>query len=376
MAYSKLATVLVTTAGVLVFNVSAIASQHQCTAGKLGATGKKAYKKASCHASAAGKGEAVDVDCLTKAEITFSAKFAIAEANPPCFVTGDEVSIEGKVDTFISDLETALRPVMTESSCASRKIRAAGKKAFKVLNCHRKAVNKGEVVDPSCVSDEDAAMILAFAAADGMGDCLTMGDIGTIEGIVDAFVDDIVTDVRPITPTNCTPRKLNETADKAGEKLHCYERAVHFNAVVEAGCLSDAEAKFSAGFASAEAQADCLAPTGDAAAIEAKVDAFIDDVATDLIPSLPVASGPSKCTERKLSNAGRKAEKKLRCYSVAYQQGLPLDAECLTNAEVNFSVGFATAEGAGDCLAPTGDDPAIEAKVDAFVDDIVTDLVP
>ena len=152
MAYGKLAAALLSILAFLTFNTAALASQHQCTAGKIGATGKKAYKKASCHATAASNGAVVEGDCLAKPEIPFSAKFAKSEANPPCFATGDEATIEGKVDTFVDDLAMTLRPSMTESSCASRKLRAAGKKAFKVLNCHRKAVNKGETVDPACVS--------------------------------------------------------------------------------------------------------------------------------------------------------------------------------------------------------------------------------
>ena len=33
-----------------------------------------------------------------------------------------------------------------------------------------------------------------------------------------------------------------------------------------------------------EAEADCLAPTGDLAVIEGKVDAFVDDLDSELLP--------------------------------------------------------------------------------------------
>ena len=99
-------------------------------------------------------------------------------------------------------------------------------------------------------------------------------------------------------------------------------------------------------------------------------------VLAPLVHELVPAPGPSKCTQSKLKETGDKAGRKLDCYAKAVANGHVVDGGCLSKAEVKFSQEFADAEDKGDCLAPTGDTAAIEAKVDAFVSDLFDELAP
>lgn len=103
---------------------------------------------------------------------------------------------------------------------------------------------------------------------------------------MDAFVNDATTEVRPsITGSACVAKKLRTVSKKMGDKLRCHQRAVATavtgSGEVDASCLTRAEDHFDAGFAFAETRPDCQT-TGDAAALEAKVDAVVDDVVSEL----------------------------------------------------------------------------------------------
>src|SRR5689334_24240589 len=78
-------------------------------------------------------------------------------------------------------------------------------------------------------------------------------------------------------PNKCTSLKLKATGKKAQARAKCYAKAVAKNVAVDPNCLGKASLKFSTAFGKAETKGACLAPNGDANAIENKVDAFVDD---------------------------------------------------------------------------------------------------
>src|SRR5438552_7034976 len=87
--------------------------------------------------------------------------------------------------------------------CTSKKLKAAGKKAFKKSNCYAKAVKKGEDVDPGCLCAEDAKLTDAFTKAEGLDTCIAgTGDAPLIAGTVDAFVIDLVDELTSTSPTS------------------------------------------------------------------------------------------------------------------------------------------------------------------------------
>jgi hypothetical protein len=174
--------------------------------------------------------------------------------------------------------------------CAYFKQRAGGKKASDKLNCHAKAVVKGAVVDPACLTKAEGKFAAAFQKAEMSGGCTTPGDAAAIEAAVDTFVSDMLAAL-PDGGTHdgrvCAAKKQRETGKKAFAKLKCHAKAAHAGSAPDPLCLSKAEARFSTAFAKAEGGGGC-ATTGDAAAIEATVDAFVGALVAALPPSPPV----------------------------------------------------------------------------------------
>ncbi len=83
------------------------------------------------------------------------------------------------------------------------------------------------------------------------------------------------------TPADkCAAAKLVAAGKKTGSKLACYGKAAKKGVTVDDACLGKAEQKFTAAFAKAEAKGSCRT-TGDAAAIEADVDAMLATLVTD-----------------------------------------------------------------------------------------------
>jgi hypothetical protein len=79
-----------------------------CAASKLGATAKKASGKLACQAKAIGKGTAVDMLCLGKAEDKFMKAFTKADLKGGCVDPGDASTVETLVNTFVGDVVAAL----------------------------------------------------------------------------------------------------------------------------------------------------------------------------------------------------------------------------------------------------------------------------
>src|SRR5262249_7243500 len=170
-----------------------------CTAKELSLAGARSLGKAKCHSKAIAKGTALDPACLTKADATFSAGWAKAEAAGDCFTpTGDEAAIDAKVDAFLDDVVTDLVNAPGPSKCTSKKLTLTGKKAASRLKCYTKAAAKGVGVDPPCLQKVADKFTIGWTKAEGAGDCQAgTGDVGTIEGKVDALVDDVASELLP-----------------------------------------------------------------------------------------------------------------------------------------------------------------------------------
>jgi cysteine-rich repeat protein len=170
--------------------------------------------------------------------------------------------------------------------------------------------------------------------------------------------------------SKCTAAKFKEAGKKIGTKTKCHAKAVSKGLPVDPACIQKAEDKYASGWVKAEAKGDCVTG-GDAEAIEAKVDALLADLNSSL-----GGPGPSRCTSKKIQAAGKKAAAKAKCLSKAAGKGIPVDPACLQKAEDKFTKAFTKAEASGDCVNATGDTAAIEARVDAFIADLVAELTP
>lgn len=171
--------------------------------------------------------------------------------------------------------------------------------------------------------------------------------------------------------SKCTAAKLKCVGKKECGLLACHAKAETKGVPVDPACLAKPPASFSSCFAKAEAKPPCNT-NGDEAVMEAKTDAFVLDVVTELDPAYP-APVQNKCSAAKKKCACKKANAKLACYSKAVAKGLTVDPACLAKAEAAFSKCFLKAESKPPCLT-TGDTAAMEAKIDAYVADVATEL--
>ena len=85
------------------------------------------------------------------------------------------------------------------------------------------------------------------------------------------------------------------------------------------------------------------------------------------------ATRAERCTVAKLKAANKEVAAKLRCYEKAVVEGKRVSSACLLAADDHFLVAFAKAELKGGC-ATTGDQAALEDRVDKFVDGLLDTL--
>jgi len=83
------------------------------------------------------------------------------------------------------------------SKCSASKLKVSSKKAADKAKCYVKALTKGTTIDPTCLSKAEEKYSSSFAKAEAKGGCLTTGDAATIEGKVDAFIADLVSELVP-----------------------------------------------------------------------------------------------------------------------------------------------------------------------------------
>ena len=87
--------------------------------------------------------------------------------------------------------------------------------------------------------------------------------------------------------TRCAVAEMKATAKKTTAKLKCYATAAEHKTVVDAGCLTKAESKFSEAWTRATAKGGCggfLGIPPDESTVEGKVDACVRDLVTTVAP--------------------------------------------------------------------------------------------
>jgi hypothetical protein len=180
-------------------------AQNKCAGTKLKAAGKKAACLLGLEAKSAKSGDAPATDKVQKCNDKFSRAFAKAETKGGCLTTGDDSAIEAKVDAFVADVdaEAGTTPPAV-NGCQGTKLKAAGKKAKCLLGLAAKAAAKGVAPDPAKVQKCKDKFSTVFAKAEAKGGCTTSDDVATIEGKVDALVDDLAGALNPTGSTTTT----------------------------------------------------------------------------------------------------------------------------------------------------------------------------
>ncbi len=209
--------------------------------------------------------------------------------------------------------------VFGSNKCLAGKIGCVSKKKACLLQCYNKALGARHPVDPTaclqkCRDEFTGGAVptngcFAKLEADNAGPCKTTGDTEALEVKIDAFVRDVVAELDPQFPTlplnKCAAGKVKCISAKDKCVLSVHAKAAKVGPPPDATALAKCRAKYDGTvptkgcFAKLEAKVGCLT-TGDTAAIEAKDDAFIDDVLCELnglrCVSTGAANGRECCT--------------------------------------------------------------------------------
>jgi hypothetical protein len=175
--------------------------------------------------------------------------------------------------------------------CAKDKINAVGANAACLLGAKSHGAATGDPTDPAAVLKCQDKFFAAFAKAEDRGGCLTIGDAPLVGVSLDAFVADIDGSLNPLGPPSknkCQAAKL-KLAAKTTKCLFALEsKAAAKGQFLEPDAVKAQKCRdvFAWGFAKFDGKGGCDT-MGDAATIEAKVDAFVAAVSLQLACPCP-----------------------------------------------------------------------------------------
>ena len=204
-----------------------------------------------------------------------------------------------------------------------------------------------------------------------------------------------------LAQNKCDAGKLKCVAKKKACLLNVEGKALKKGIPVDSAKRQKCLDKFDGGavpakgcIAKLEAKEDLTKPeticsvTGDTASLEATVDAFVDDILTDLVLDYPLVEPPNKCHAALSKCVTKKCKCILKLREKAIKKGLPVDPVKLQKCfdkffDPLFMKGcvdkvYAKQDPAKPetlCDVP-GDGASLEAKIDAFVDGIVAAISP
>jgi cysteine-rich repeat protein len=169
--------------------------------------------------------------------------------------------------------------------CEAAKLGASAKQPKCRAGVFAKSISKAEAPDAAKLAKCDDKFDGGFSKAEEKGgfDCPTTGDGPAIEGLLDACIDGIVTDLGGAPgaggdEAKCQSKKLKEVGKYAKCRLKADSTAIKKAAAAD---YSKCNTKLSDKWAKIEAKPPCLT-TGDLAAVKAKVDACQLDVSQSL----------------------------------------------------------------------------------------------
>ena len=220
--------------------------------------------------------------------ITLTAASVVLTMPVPLSVDLEDVVLKTHGDQGSGPLPDAPLPPLNPR-CPAAKAKCLANRVRSILGCHQKAEKTNTPVDPACLAKAEAKYATCMAKAELRPTCVTTGDATALSGAMDAYVVDVVQEIDPFYPApianRCAVCKKKAVAAKTAAKLRCHAKALSHATPVDPGCLVKAEAKFAAAWSKCEAQVLCFT-SGDEAALEAKVDAYVADTETALTDPL------------------------------------------------------------------------------------------
>lgn len=156
-------------------------------------------------------------------------------------------------------------------------------------------------------------------------------------------------------------------------QLKCYQTATLRGRFVDPVCINRTTDEILECFRAAERRNVCRT-AGDVFDVNDKITAFVLDVIDDVTPGFPYPT-VNKCAAGKQKELAEATSAKMGCFEEAFRRepGVVSPA-CLALAQAQFEYAWTRLALNSGCS--TGDVPALTAKMDAFVADMVVALDP
>jgi hypothetical protein len=167
--------------------------------------------------------------------------------------------------------------------CAGAKLEATAKSASCLLALEAKEAQSGAPPDLARLERCRDRIGDAFARAESKPPCLTAGDEAGVQASVDAFAAELDAALSVATPSACQASKLRAARKAARCQLRLRAREVSKDAAADPQKQEACRDVMAARFAKLELRSSCTT-TGDAPAIQAEIDAFVEGAVALLVP--------------------------------------------------------------------------------------------
>jgi hypothetical protein len=174
---------------------------------------------------------------------------------------------------------------------------------------------------------------------------------------------------------DCKSKLIRDISKNAKKRLQCYAQAAKQALPVSPACLSP-HITFLDTFVNFKYIPNCPQAIPPATTIENFVAALGNSLASTIAP-LGVVGNETKCASKKFKAASFRAVGKIKCYSKAYAQNVPVNPACLTTVDTKYGTKYTQAENIGCAVGNVGNSGAIAAAADQFaITDIVGSIPP
>jgi hypothetical protein len=190
----------------------------------------------SSSTTATSNGETISLDFATP------ATRVVVSSTHTCGTSGLFVGVE----VFSMDNVAFVPVAQPASRCVQSILDAAGKKAKAQSSCYAKALQNGVEVDAACLQKATDGFTKSFNKAQGLGDCQTDADVGTVESAVDSFTASAVQEVTGGAPGPdvCFGKKVTSIGKKAQSFTKCFSTAAKKGTVASEDCAQKAAKSF------------------------------------------------------------------------------------------------------------------------------------
>ena len=161
--------------------------------------------------------------------------------------------------------------------CAAGKLEAGGTYIDDSLACLSKAGTESDQAFAVCVRNAARKLKDTFAKYESTGACSTTGESASFKAFIDPAISDLAASLGGAARSRCTRQKLIAAGEAAAGKYGCQSRAIAIGPGfgMDLACWVQAGEELTEAFERAETKGDCAAGTGDAAAIDASIDALV-----------------------------------------------------------------------------------------------------